>query len=223
MPAGLLAVLMIAPLALLGPGVRYYHNGDFAVLHCLFSVFFSVNVLICYWEACLFFRRDHIEKRAVYWRSRQRETGRRPVGEFLSTRVPLRQVLSPTVWADVWATYSQFDASYADRRTYGFNVDIANGFATAAPTLILYAAYTVDLMPAVLAGILGVMLFWQWTYMTSVYLVSFFVARRHVHITRGEMYGYILAMNAPWVLCGALGLYVSVRLILDGNYRVLGY
>ncbi len=223
MPAGLLAALVIALLTLLGLGARYYLNGDFNVLHGLFSVFFSINLLISYWEACLFLRRDYIEKRTRYWRSRERETGQRPVGEFLSARVPLRQVLSPTVWADVWATYSQFDESYSDRRTYGFNVDIANGFVTPAPTLILYVAYTVDFVPALFAGILGIMLFWQWVYVTSVYLVSFFVAGRHIHITRGEMYGYILAMNSPWVLCALVGLYVSVRLILDGDYGVLGY
>ena len=67
------------------------------------------------------------------------------------------------------------------------------------------------------------MVFWQWTYATSVYLASFFVARRHIHLTRGEIYGYILAMNSPWVLCALVGLYVSVRLILDGDYGVLGY
>ena len=37
------------------------------------------------------------------------------------------------------------------------------------------------------------------------------------------MYIYIGAMNAPWVLFALLGLFVSVRLILDGNYSVLGY
>jgi len=75
----------------------------------------------------------------------------------------------------------------------------------------------------VVAGILGLMLSWQWTYMTSVYWVSFFVAGRQHHITRGELYTYIGTMNAPWVLFALLGLYVSVRLILDGNYSVLGY
>ena len=43
------------------------------------------------------------------------------------------------------------------------------------------------------------MLFWQWTYVTSVYWVSFFVARWQGRITRGEMYTYIGAMHAPWV------------------------
>ena len=61
------------------------------------------------------------------------------------------------------------------------------------------------------------MLFWQLTYMTSVYLVSFFVADRQARISRGELYVYILAMNSPWILCPLLGLYVSVRLILTAT------
>ena len=222
-PAGLFAVLVVALLASAGVGARYCARGDFGVIHAVLSLFFSINLLICYWEACLFLRRDYIEARAGYWRERRGETGKTPALEFLLTRVPLVKTLSPTLWADVWATYAQYDGSYADRRTYGFNVDIANGFATPLPTLLLYAAYTFDILPALVSGIIGVMLFWQLTYMTSVYLVSFFVAHRQNRISRRELYIYILAMNSPWVLCPLLGLYVSVRLILDGNYSVLGY
>ena len=223
LPAGLLAALAAALLALLGLGTRYYVHGDFNAFHCLFSLFFSVNLLICSWEMCLFFRRDYIEQRTAYWRRRQRETGRTPAREFLATKVPWRQILSPTVWADVWATYSMIDDSYSDRRTFGFNVDVGNGFVTPVPTLILYAAYTVNFLPAVLVGILGVMLFWQWTYVSSLYWVSFFVARRQNHLTRGDLYTYVGAANLPWVLFPLLGLYLSVRLILEGNYSVLGH
>lgn len=223
MPAGLLAALLVAVLAFAGVGARYCARGDFDVIHAVLSLFFSTNLLICYFEACLFLRRDYIEARTEYWRERREETGRTPAVEFLLTKVPLKKALSPTLWADIWATYAQFDGSYADRRTYGFNVDIANGFATPVPTLILYAAYTSDIMPALVAGMIGVMLFWQLTYMTSVYLVSFFVADRQARISRGELFTYILAMNAPWILCPLLGLYVSIRLILDGDYSVLGY
>lgn len=223
MPAGLLVALVVAALAFAGVGARYCARGDFDVIHAVLSLFFSINLLICYFEACLFLRRDYIEARTGYWRERRGETGKTPAVQFLLTKIPLAKTLSPTVWADIWATYAQFDSSYADRRTYGFNVDIANGFATPLPTLLLYAAYTFDILPALVAGIIGVMLFWQLTYMTSVYLVSFFVADRQARISRGELYTYILAMNAPWILCPLLGLYVSVRLILDGNYSVLGY
>ena len=109
------------------------------------------------------------------------------------------------------------------RRTYGFNIDIANGFFTPVPTLVLYAAFTVAFLPALFAGILGVMLFWQWAYATSVYIMSFFVAGRHKLISRADVSIYIWGANASWVLFPLLGLYVSIRLIVDGDYSVLGY
>ena len=222
-PAGLHIALVIALLTLAGIGLRYHIHGDFNVIHGLFSLFFSTNLLICYWEMCLYFRRDHIAARSRYWRRRREETGRTPAVEFLTTRVPLSRMLSPTVWADAWATYSMIDRSYPDRETFGFNADIGNGFVTPVPTLVLYAAYTVDLIPAVVAGIIGAMLFWQWVYVSSMYWVSFFVAGRQAHVTRSELYIYVFAPNSVWVLIPMVGLYVSVRLILDGDYGVLGY
>lgn len=221
-PAGVITVVAIALLALPGLGVRYLLQGDLNVFQGLLTLFFSISLVICYWEMCLFFRRDYIEERAEFWRRRWGDTGKTPAVEFLTTSVPLNRVLSPTVWSDVWATYSMFDSAYADRNTYGFNIDIANGFATPAPTLILYVIYAAGLLPAVAAGILGAMLFWQWVYASSLYLVSFFVGQKQTRITRREFYTYIFSLNAIWVLMPMLGLYVSVRLILDGDYRVLG-
>ncbi len=222
LPAGLLAALFVAVLALLGIVARRYTHGDLDLIPSVLSLFFSINLLVCYWEICLFVRRDYVERRTDYWRERQRETGRTPAGEFLASRIPLTRVLSPRVWADAWATYAQYDSSYADRRTFGFNVDIGNGFVTPIPTLILYAAYTFDFLPAVYAGILGAMVFWQWVYATTLYCVSFFVANRQTRISRLETFVFIIAINSFWVLCALLGLYVSIRLILDGDYSVLG-
>ena len=37
------------------------------------------------------------------------------------------------------------------------------------------------------------------------------------------MYIYIGALNCPWVLFALLGLDVSIRQIVDGDYDVLGY
>ena len=206
-----------------GIGARYLVRGDFDIIHILLILFFSINLWVCYWEVCLFLKRDYVEQRAGYWRERRREAGRTPTVEFLAGKVPLSKTLSPTVWTDVWAIYSLFDSSYTDQRAYGYNVDIANGFVTPVPTLILFAAYTVDFLPAVVAGIIGAMMFWQLIYGTSVYWVSFFAADRRPRIGRRDIYIYIWALNCPWVLFALLGLYVSVRLIADGDYRVLGY
>ena len=220
---GSLAIGVVAVLTAAGIGVRYGVNGHLNVYFCLLSLFFSTNLLICYWEICLIRQPDLVRQRAEYWRTRREETGRSPIVEFLTARIPLTKILSPQVWADIWAFYSLYDGSYTDRRTYGFNADIANGFFTAVPTLVLYAAFTVAFLPAHVAGILGVMLFWQWEYATSVYVVSFYVAGRHKLISPADVAIYIWGPNVTWLLFPLLGLYVSIRLIVDGDYSVLGY
>jgi len=149
-------------------------------------------------------------------------TGGVPALEFLTTRVPLREVFSSKTWADVWAAYSVADPAYEDRKTYGFNVDICNGFFTPLPTLTLYVAFTFAFLPATITGILGVMMFWQWVYVSSLYLISFFVNEKQKYINRKELFGYILGPNSIWILTPMYGLYISIRLILDGNYQVLG-
>ncbi len=221
LPAGLLATLKIALIAASGIALRQYWHPDVGIIYLVLALFLSINLVICYWEICLFFRRDYIEARTEYWRERK-ETGRSPAVEFLTSRVPLKAVVSPTVWADVWASYAVYDGSFADRRTYGFNVDVGNGFITAVPTVILYATLTTEFLPPVTAGIVGIMMFWQWTYATSAYWMSFFMAKRHRLITRSELYVLIWGTNAPWVLCPLLGLYVSIHLVLDDSYRILG-
>lgn len=221
-PVALVVAVLVAGGTLAGILARLQTNGELNVIHSLFCLFFSVNLLICYWEICLFFLREKIGARAAYWREMQGRTGRSPAHGFFATRIRLTQVLSPAVWADAWAAYCYYDDSYADRRTFGFNVDIANGFVTPVPTLVLYVAFTVGYPSALVAGMIGLMLFWQWVYMTSTYLVSFFVARRHTLVSRRDMYIYIVAINSFWILCALLGLYVSIALIVNGDYRVLG-
>lgn len=221
-PAGALIAAMLAVFVLPGFAARYWTHGHISLVYSILCLFLAINLFICWWEACLYFRRGRIETRVRYWRQRQQETGRSPVLDFVLTRVPLKRALSLTVWADVWAAYARYDDSYADRRSYGFIVDIANGFATPLPTLVLYAAYAFECIPALAAGILGVMLFWQWLYMTAAYLVSFVVAKRYSRLSRREICAYILAMNSVWLLCPLLGLWVSIGLIASGSYDALG-
>ena len=222
-PVALFAAATIALLTLGWNAVSYRLYGGLDPVYFLLSLFLMINLLIAWWECCLYWRRDYIEERARYWRERRAETGLTPAVEFLTSSVPLRRILSPTVWADVWAAYCQYDRSYADRRTYGFNVDIGNGFFTPIVSLALLGAMTFEFLPAVLAGILGVALFWQWFYVSSLYVVSFYVAGRQRKISSAEIWIYVIGPNSVWVLFPLLGLYAAVRLILDGNYGVLGH
>lgn len=222
LPAWLLAGAKIGLLAALGIGHRQYWHGGVGVTYVILALFLSTNLVICYWEICLFFRRDYIETRADHWRRRKQETGRNPAIEFLASKIPLKAALSPTAWADVWATYAAYDGSFADRRTYGFNVDVANGFVTAVPSLVLYGALATEFGPPVAVGIVGIMFCWQWISATSAYLMSYFIAKRHRELSRAELVGMIWGFNAPWIVFPLVGLYVSIRLVVDNSYGVLG-
>ena len=217
-----LVILILAVLALPGLLLRYQETGAMHLMHSVLCVFLAVNLLICYWEACLFLRRDYIESRSDYWRQRQQETGRVPAAEFFFGKTSPARIFSPTLWADVWATYTCYDASFADRRSFGFNADVGNGLITLIPTVLVYAAFATGFMPALAAGLIGVMLFWQQTYVTSLYLAAFFIGGRQREISRRELYLFVISSNSPWIVFPALGLYVSLRLALDGNYAVLG-
>ena len=189
----------------------------------MLTLLLSVNPVICSCELCLFLKRDHVEQRAGYWRRRWQDTGRAPGVEFLAGKVPWPKVLSATVWADVWAACWRYDESYADRHTYGFNVSIGSGFVTPLPTVVLYAAFTFDILLALIAGMIGTMLFWQLLYAPSICWVSFFMAGRQHRVSRRDLYIYVWGTNSPWIPGALLGLYVSIRLILDDDYSVMGY
>lgn len=222
-PVILFVFLFVAILFIPAVGTRYYVHGDVNVIHAILCLFFSINLLICFWEICLLAQQELIEVRRVFWRQRRHETGRNPAYEFFFSRVPINRCFTTKLWADVWATYSQYDASYSDKRTFGFYADIGNGFITPIPTMLLHVAFTVIFLPAVIAGIIGLMVFWQLTYVTSLYWVSFFLAERQDGVSQLELVIYIFTINSIWVLCGLLGLYVSVHLVLENNYSVLGY
>ena len=221
-PVGLLVALLIGIGTLLGILARWYLHGGFSLLHAVFCLFFSTNLLIAYWELCLYWRRDHIGPRADYWRERCHQTGRTAAHEFMVARVGLNQAFSVNLWADAWAAYCQYDGGYADRGSFGFNVDVGNGLSTAIPTLILYVAFTAGGLPALAAGIIGLMLFWQVLYLTVVYLFSFFVAGHHTRISRRETC-LVVAINSFWGVCALPGFYVSVALVVGGDYSALGF
>lgn len=222
MPVWAIAIVLIALVSSVGILTRLSTGGTLDPAYCALALFFGINLLICFWEACLFGRHDLVERRAAYWRER-RAGGSSVAVEFLAARVPLREALSTTLWADIWAMYSVYDRSYVDRGSWGFNVDTANFVVTTVPSVLLLATYSDPFLPAMVAGIIGVALFWQWLYATSVYVASIFIARSHTHLSRRELCLFVLAPNLPWLAAAVLGMYVSVRLIVDGSYAVLGY
>lgn len=223
LPVWALASGLIAFVFVLSLLMRLLPGGTLHALFCALALFLSINLLVCYAEACLLWRRREVVRRASCWAERQAAGGPTAAVQFLTRRVPLREALSTALWTDMWAAYAVYDDSYLDRGSYGFIAETANAPITVLASLLLLATYAYPLLPAVAAGIVGVALFWQWLYATSLYVWSFFLAGRHRRIGRMELYCCFFAPNGLWLLFPILGMYVSVRLIVDGSYTVLGY
>jgi len=184
------------------------------------AFFVWLNAIIALWEICLFLRIDLIEQqhRRFIAEYRGRELDR--TKEFFAMRVPLNRLLSPTLWAEIWSTYSIFDDSYADRKSFGFFVDISNGFTTLIPSLLFLYGMTFELMPARALGIIGLLLFYQTWYGTLVYFWSFLLNKRYVGHTRRNLALFVGMSNGLWFTFPLWGMYAAVVMIEKNTYDI---
>jgi hypothetical protein len=184
-------------------------------------VFFLVtNVMIAWWEIALFVCQDQIrsEYEAIKEPYRGREMTR--IAEIFARPIPLFRVLSFSQWTTIWSSYSLFDPGYSDRRSYGYNIDVGNGFTTLIPATLFAFGMTFEMMPARILGIIGVILFWQMFYGTAVYFFQFFNNGRHKGHSLRDLLLFVGITNLMWFIFPIWGLSASVRLILDGSYSV---
>src|SRR5882724_538559 len=142
-------VYQIVSLAIaLGTGLPVYLHqrvtGAFNVNEAALAFFLWLNVVVALWEICLYLRIDliHEQHEDFIERYRGRELDR--VKDFFATRVPLSRIFSPSVWAELWSSYSVFDPSYADKKSFGFFIDIGNGFSTLMPCLLFLYGMTYE-------------------------------------------------------------------------------
>jgi hypothetical protein len=197
---------------------RTYHvvNGYQVAL----AFFLWLNVIIALWEICLFLCIDLIAERhrgmqkAYHGRAFARSV------DFMSSSLPLDKILSPSSWTGIWTSYAGFDDSYASRHSYGFFVDVSNGFTTLAPSLLFIWAMTFGGLPARALGLVGVLLFYQMWYGTFVYLCSFFWNRRYVGHPLAHLALIVGFLNGLWLTFPLVGIYASVRLVYSSSYAI---
>ncbi len=185
--------------------------------HALLAFFLAINIAICVWEISLYFRIDDIER----WHHGPREGNDRPRGSLYTTRVAPGELLSTRLWARVWSEYAFYDPSYADRRSFGFAIDVGNGFSTLIPSLVFLAGMTFPFLSPVVLGLIGAFIFYQKFYGTCLYFFTYLFNRRY----QGHRLGSVIAMvggtNGVWLFFPAIGLYVCLRLILENRFDVI--
>lgn len=184
------------------------------------SFFFCVNAMIAFWEIALFRHRDWIRERhaSTATASRGREL-QRVIG-FFRKGIPASEILSTRTWAEVWSTYALFDDAYADRRSFGFMVDIGNGFTTLVPSLLIPWAIALQSVPPRILGIVVLILCYQMLYGTLLYFVSFVLAGRHRGHRPTDLLVFVGLSNAIWTVFPVWGIALGIWMIVQGSYGI---
>jgi hypothetical protein len=190
------------------------HGGE-SPYHVALVAFLAINLLITTWELALFARSDDIAD------FHARGIGPRSAAALFTLQASPRDALSSRLWALVWLTYCRYDDGYADRRSYGFTIDVSNGIFTPIPTVLFLVGMSVEILSPFALGVLGLVLFWTKAYGTVLYFLQYVVNRRYAGHSTGALLGNVVATNGVWILFPSIGLWVSLRLILDGSFAIL--
>jgi len=219
-PTAAVIVLAVVTGTSLHIWLHHRTHGVFNMTQIGLAFFLVVNVIVAWWEIALFVRQDQIQ--AEYDEIREPYRGREmeAVARVFTRRIPLSQVLSFRQWTRIWSTYSLFDPGYSDRRSFGYNIDVGNGFTTIIPATLFAFGMTFELVPARVLGIIGIIFFWQMFYGTSVYFFQFFNNDRHKGHSVRDVLLFVGVSNLSWLIFPFWGLWASVQLILEGSYAV---
>ena len=196
---------------------HYVMHGVVNGWHVTLTCFLAINLLICIWEISLWHRIADIQR----WFGLPRGSGDRPSGNLYTSPVSAREFWSTRLWARPWLGYAFYDDGYADPKSFGFAIDVGNGFSTLIPSGLFLIGMTVPIFPPLVLGIVGLLLFYQKFYCTCVYFFQYFYNRRYVGRRLWGVVAVVGGTNALWLVFPLLGLYVCVRLIVDNRFTLI--
>uniref|UniRef100_A0A7S4AY82 Uncharacterized protein n=1 Tax=Pseudo-nitzschia australis TaxID=44445 RepID=A0A7S4AY82_9STRA len=211
-------VLLLPPISILGWSIMFFNN---------------LNVLIAFCEIALgnqieFIQSDYQNLLKEY---RDTKTGKPKKAEYLagfaylSTPLSLRDMYDGgQKWSRMWSTYSLWDPSYSNPESFGFFIDVGNGWSTILPCLIwnfavLFPRYFVpngnDGTAVVLLGFIGACSYWQILYGTIIYFLSFLWNKRYQNKPLVEILGFVGFANGIWFFFPIACLWASYKLLLS--------
>ena len=185
--------------------------------HVALAFFLAINLLICLWEISLGVQIGRIER----WHHDPEGRRERPRGLVWTARATPRELLSTELWARVWSEYARYDPSYADRRSFGFAIDVGNGWSTLLPSLFFLVGMTAGGVPARVLGLVGTLIFYQKLYGTCLYFFTYLFNRRYEGHPLGRVLAVVGGSNGIWLVFPLLGLYVCLRLVLSDDFAIL--
>jgi len=117
--------------------------------------------------------------------------------------------------------YSLYDPSYSNQETFGFFVDVGNGWSTLLPSLLfIYCLIDQSFLSARTLGMIGLIKFYQEFYGTVIYGLSYIFNKRYIGCSVFEVVGFVGFANGLWFVFPLIGMWTCVDMINSNSYRV---
>ena len=220
--------LFLVTYVLVGTGLpvylHYMEHGVYNPIHISLAFFLPLNMLICYFEMALGMYIDKIKvdykAQSKIWRGKEFDS----IIDFFFTPLTLGQLVTPKYWTRVWSTYSLYDPSYSNMESFGFFVDVSNGYCFMLPSALFL--YSMTYGPPQLhehpdAGLYRVSEFLGYDAWHMHLLSIFFFNGRHKRFSAKEVALFIGGSNGLWFVFPLLGVYVCYDMIQTNTLNVV--
>ena len=118
--------------------------------------------------------------------------------------------------------YSLYDPSYSNKESFGFYIDVGNGWTTIIPSLLfLYCMITkTPILSARIMGVIGICKFYQEFYGTCLYFLSYIWNKRYQGVSFLTVMLFVGLSNGLWFFLPMLGMYTSYEMIQSNTYDI---
>jgi hypothetical protein len=198
--------------------VHFQTHGLINVHQIMIAFFCSLNILISFWEISLGRHITFINKEYLRLQKKFKNDEFGAVTEFFLMPLSIANIFSSKFWSRVWSTYSLYDPSYSNIQSYGFFIDVGNGWSTLIPSFLFMMGISIEIMPARALGIMGVIKFYQEFYGTVLYFLSYMLNERYRGKTVTEVALFVGLSNGLWFFFPLLGMYLSIDMIYSDSF-----
>jgi hypothetical protein len=143
---------------------------------------------------------------------------------FLFMPLPWDRLFDGKLWSRMWSTYALYDPSYQNDESFGFFIDVGNGWSTIPPCVLMNAAIAMPQRSSpLLVGCICLASYWQILYGTIIYFLSFIWNKRWQGKKLGQVMAFVGISNGIWFFFPLAGIYACVSILDTKDFSVFGY
>mmetsp|Transcript_5973 Transcript_5973/g.6108 ORF Transcript_5973/g.6108 Transcript_5973/m.6108 type:complete len:223 (-) Transcript_5973:10-678(-) len=213
-------ILFVAITTICPALLHYFQHSVISNVQIALSFFLSLNSLICLWEISLGLYITHISNDYKKLSQKYEKNRLQCIIDFMVYKLTVNEMFSLKYWSRIWSTYSLYDPSYSNRESFGFFVDVGNGWTTLLPSILFLYSMTFPVFEARTMGLIGIIKFYQEFYGTCIYFTSFIMNKRYIGKSFFEVVLFVGVSNGLWFFFPLLGMITSYEMIQSNTYNV---